>query len=71
VPPSAVEDLLLGLVVLRHTQSDAVCYLRAGATLGIGAGQQSRVDCTQLAGPKVHTWLLRRHPRVRRLRFGP
>jgi len=69
--PAMVEDALLGLVVLRYTQSNSVCYVRDGATLGIGAGQQSRVDCTRLAGSKVDTWWLRRHPRVRRLRFGP
>lgn len=68
---STVEDLLLGLVVLRYTQSNSVCYLRDGVTLGIGAGQQSRVDCTRLAGSKVDTWWLRRHPLVRNLRFGP
>lgn len=68
---TAIEDLLLGLVVLRYTQSNSVCYLKDGATLGIGAGQQSRVDCTRLAGSKVDTWWLRRHPRVRQLRFGP
>ena len=68
---STVEDLLLGLVVLRYTQSNSVCYLRDGVTLGIGAGQQSRVDCTRLAGSKVDTWWLRRHPLVRNLRFRP
>lgn len=67
---ATADDLLLGLVVLRYTQSNSVCYLRDGATLGIGAGQQSRVDCTRLAGSKVDTWWLRRHPRVRQLQFG-
>ncbi|WP_412543841.1 phosphoribosylaminoimidazolecarboxamide formyltransferase [Longispora sp. K20-0274] len=71
LPPGAAEDLLLGLVVLRHTQSNSVCYLRDGATLGIGAGQQSRVDCTRLAGAKADTWWLRRHPAVRALDFRP
>jgi len=71
VSASTVEDFLLGLVVLRYTQSNSVCYLRDGVTLGIGAGQQSRVDCTRLAGSKVDTWWLRRHRRVRQLRFGP
>jgi AICAR transformylase/IMP cyclohydrolase PurH len=66
---TTVEDLLLGMVVLRYTQSNSVCYLRDGATLGIGAGQQSRVDCTRLAGSKVDTWWLRRHPDVRHLRL--
>ncbi|MEV7322022.1 phosphoribosylaminoimidazolecarboxamide formyltransferase [Streptomyces sp. NPDC093970] len=72
VPPdAAVADLLLGLAVLRHTQSNSVCYLRDGVTLGIGAGQQSRVDCTRLAGAKADTWWLRRHPAVRALSFRP
>ena len=48
-----------------------MCFLRDGATLGIGAGQQSRVDCTRLAGAKADTWWLRRHPVVRALAFGP
>jgi phosphoribosylaminoimidazolecarboxamide formyltransferase/IMP cyclohydrolase len=71
LPQTAVEDLLLGLAVLRYTQSNSVCYLRGGMTLGIGAGQQSRVDCTRLAGAKVDTWWLRRHPAVRALAFRP
>jgi phosphoribosylaminoimidazolecarboxamide formyltransferase/IMP cyclohydrolase len=68
---AAREDLLLGLVVLRHTQSNSVCYLRGGMTLGTGAGQQSRVDCTRLAGTKTDTWWLRRHPAIRALAFRP
>lgn len=71
LPATAAEDLLLGLAVLRHTQSNSVCYLRGGQTLGIGAGQQSRVDCTRLAGTKTDTWWLRRHPAVRALAFRP
>jgi phosphoribosylaminoimidazolecarboxamide formyltransferase/IMP cyclohydrolase len=71
IPPAAVADLLLGLVVVRYTQSNSVCYVRDGNTLGIGAGQQSRVDCTRLAGAKVTTWWLRRHPAVRALAFRP
>lgn len=71
LPTTAAEDLLLGLAVLRYTQSNSVCYLRGGATLGIGAGQQSRVDCTRLAGAKTDTWWLRRHPAVRGLTFRP
>jgi phosphoribosylaminoimidazolecarboxamide formyltransferase/IMP cyclohydrolase len=69
LPTTAREDLLLGLAVLRYTQSNSVCYLRDGVTLGIGAGQQSRVDCTRLAGAKTDTWWLRRHPAVRALAF--
>lgn len=71
VSPDARQDLLLGLVVLRYTQSNSVCYVRDGMTLGIGAGQQSRVDCTRLAGAKVDTWWLRRHPAVSGLSFLP
>jgi AICAR transformylase/IMP cyclohydrolase PurH len=71
LPAGAADDLLLGLAVLRHTQSNSVCYLRDGATLGIGAGQQSRVDCTRLAGAKTDIWWLRRHPAVRALAFHP
>lgn len=67
----AADDLLLGLVVLRFTQSNSTCYVREGQALGIGAGQQSRVDCTRLAGQKVDTWWLRRHPLVRGLAFKP
>lgn len=63
----ALDDLLLGLIVLRYTQSNSVAYLRDGMTLGIGAGQQSRIDCTRLAGAKADTWKLRRHPKVRGL----
>lgn len=64
LPPQAVEDLLLGLVVLRFTQSNSVAYVRHGMTLGIGAGQQSRIDCTALAGAKVDTWWQQRYPDV-------
>jgi AICAR transformylase/IMP cyclohydrolase PurH len=69
LPDSAVSDLLLAMVAARHTQSNTVTYARAGMVLGIGAGQQSRVDCTKLAGAKVDTWWLRRHPKVRALPF--
>jgi AICAR transformylase/IMP cyclohydrolase PurH len=71
LPAPAADDLLLGLAVLRYTQSNSVCYVRGGTTLGIGAGQQSRVDCTRLAGAKADTWWLRRHPAVRALTFRP
>ncbi|MFJ5643691.1 hypothetical protein [Streptomyces sp. NPDC093223] len=71
LPTTAAEDLLLGPTVLRYTQSNSVCYLRDGATLAIGAGQQSRVDCTRLACTKTDTWWLRRHPAVRALAFTP
>lgn len=71
LPDGAVDDLLLGMAVLRYTQSNSVCYTRGGMTLGIGAGQQSRVDCTRLAGHKADAWWLRRHPAVLSLRFAP
>ena len=67
VSESAAADLLLGLIALRYTQSNSVAYVRDGAAIGIGAGQQSRVDCTRLAGEKAATWWLRRHPAVRDL----
>jgi AICAR transformylase/IMP cyclohydrolase PurH len=69
LPESAISDLMLAMVAARHTQSNTVTYARAGMVLGIGAGQQSRVDCTKLAGAKVDTWSLRRHPKVRALPF--
>jgi phosphoribosylaminoimidazolecarboxamide formyltransferase/IMP cyclohydrolase len=67
--PSAVADLLLAMVTARHTQSNSVAYARDGMVLGVGAGQQSRVDCTKLAGVKVDTWWLRRHEKARSLPF--
>ena len=69
LPQAAIDDLLLGLITLRYTQSNSVCYVRDGITLGIGAGQQSRIDCTRLAGAKVDTWWQRRLPAVRDLVF--
>ena len=65
----AVSDALLGMIVLRYTQSNSVGYVKAGMTLGIGAGQQSRVDCTRLAGAKAEVWWLRRHPLIRELKL--
>ena len=62
LPPAARTDLILGSVIARYTQSNSVVYLRGGMALGVGAGQQSRIDCTALAGAKVDTWWLRRHP---------
>ena len=68
---SARRDLLLGLVTLKYTQSNAVGYALGGQMIGIGAGQQSRVDCTALAGAKAGTWHLRRHPDLLAMRFRP
>jgi phosphoribosylaminoimidazolecarboxamide formyltransferase/IMP cyclohydrolase len=67
--PEARRDLLLGLVTLKYTQSNSVGYALDGQMIGIGAGQQSRVDCTKLAGSKADVWHLRRHPKVLALRF--
>ncbi|WFR70886.1 phosphoribosylaminoimidazolecarboxamide formyltransferase [Prescottella defluvii] len=66
----AITDALLGMITLRYTQSNSVAYVKDGMALGIGAGQQSRVDCTKLAGKKTATWWLRRHPAIDRLTFG-
>jgi AICAR transformylase/IMP cyclohydrolase PurH len=71
LPSSVVRDLVLAMVTARHTQSNSVTYAKDGAVVGIGAGQQSRVDCTRLAGDKVDTWWLRRHPRVEALTMPP
>jgi phosphoribosylaminoimidazolecarboxamide formyltransferase / IMP cyclohydrolase len=65
----AKRDLLLGLITLKYTQSNSVGYSLDGQMIGIGAGQQSRVDCTKLAGAKADVWHLRRHPKVLGLRF--
>lgn len=67
--PAARRDLLLGLITVKYTQSNSVGYALDGQMIGIGAGQQSRVDCTKLAGAKADVWHLRRHPRVLGLRF--
>lgn len=62
IPRDLPPDVILGLATMRYTQSDAVCYVRDGVTIGVGAGQQSRIDCTRLAGSKARIWWLRRHP---------
>ena len=67
----AVNDLLLALITLKYTQSNSVCYTKSGQTIGVGAGQQSRIHCTRLAGDKADIWHLRRHPRVLELKFDP
>jgi phosphoribosylaminoimidazolecarboxamide formyltransferase/IMP cyclohydrolase len=65
----ARRDLVLGYTTLKYTQSNSVGYALGGQMIGIGAGQQSRVDCTKLAGAKADLWQLRRHPKVLGLRF--
>ena len=69
LPESAVDDLLLALITLKYTQSNSVCYTQDGQTIGVGAGQQSRIHCTRLAGDKADIWHLRRHPKVLELKF--
>ncbi len=67
--PEAKRDLIIALVTLKYTQSNSVCYVKDGQAIGIGAGQQSRVHCTRLAGQKADTWWLRQCPKVRNLPF--
>ena len=62
-------DLLIALITLKYTQSNSVCYAKNGQAIGIGAGQQSRIHCTRLAGTKADNWYLRQHPRVLELPF--
>lgn len=69
IPDSAKRDLLIALITLKYTQSNSVCYAYGGQAIGIGAGQQSRVHCTRLAGTKADIWYLRQHPRVLALPF--
>jgi phosphoribosylaminoimidazolecarboxamide formyltransferase/IMP cyclohydrolase len=67
----ARRDLMIALITLKYTQSNSVCYVKDGQAIGIGAGQQSRIHCTRLAGQKADTWWLRQHPRVLSLPFVP
>lgn len=69
IPEAAKRDLLLALITLKYTQSNSVCYAYEGQAIGIGAGQQSRIHCTRLAGNKADRWFLRHHPRVLDLPF--
>ena len=69
LPESAKRDMLLALITLKYTQSNSVCYVKDGQTIGVGAGQQSRIHCTRLAGDKADHWHLRRHPKVLALEF--
>ena len=69
LPESAKIDLLTALITLKYTQSNSVCYVKNGQTIGVGAGQQSRIHCTRLAGNKADNWLLRQHPKVLGLQF--
>ena len=69
LPKQAKHDMLLSLITLKYTQSNSVCYVKNGMTIGVGAGQQSRIHCTRLAGSKAEIWWLRQHPKVLDLRF--
>ena len=69
IPEDAVRDLLIALITLKYTQSNSVCYVKDGQAIGIGAGQQSRVHCTRLAGNKADNWWLRQNPSVLELPF--
>ena len=69
LPAQAKTDLVTALITLKYTQSNSVCYVKNGQAIGIGAGQQSRIHCTRLAGSKADNWLLRQHPRVLELPF--
>ena len=69
MPESAKRDLIISLITLKYTQSNSVCYAKDGQAIGVGAGQQSRVHCTRLAGNKADNWYLRQHPKVLGLKF--
>ena len=69
MPEEAKRDLLISLIALKYTQSNSVCYVKDGQAIGIGAGQQSRIHCTRLAGNKADIWFLRQHPKVLALPF--
>lgn len=70
IPDSAKIDLLIALITLKYTQSNSVCYAKGGQAIGIGAGQQSRIHCTRLAGQKADNWYLRQAPQVLDLKFA-
>ena len=69
MPENAKRDLVLALITLKYTQSNSVCYAKDGQTIGVGAGQQSRIHCTRLAGNKADIWFLRQNPKVLNLPF--
>ena len=71
IPEEALRDLMIALITLKYTQSNSVCYVKDGQAIGIGAGQQSRVHCTRLAGNKADNWYLRQAPQVLSLPFKP
>ena len=69
IPPEALRDLKIALITLKYTQSNSVCFVKDGQAIGVGAGQQSRVHCTRLAGQKADNWFLRQCPKVLDLQF--
>ncbi|MBQ5989137.1 MAG: phosphoribosylaminoimidazolecarboxamide formyltransferase [Oscillospiraceae bacterium] len=69
IPDDKKDDLVIALITLKYTQSNSVCYVKNGQAIGIGAGQQSRIHCTRLAGNKADIWWLRQHPKVMGLQF--
>ena len=69
IPEAARRDLLIAMITLKYTQSNSVCYVKDGQTIGVGAGQQSRIHCTRLAGDKADKWWLRQCPKVLNLPF--
>ena len=69
IPEEAIRDLIISLITLKYTQSNSVCYAFDGQAIGVGAGQQSRIHCTRLAGTKADTWMLRQHDKVLALPF--
>jgi phosphoribosylaminoimidazolecarboxamide formyltransferase / IMP cyclohydrolase len=71
LPPEAIRDLTLAWITLKYTQSNSVCFVSDGQTIGVGAGQQSRIHCVRLAGQKADLWRLRQHPSVLALPFKP
>ena len=71
LPESAVRDLVIALITLKYTQSNSVCYAVDGQAIGVGAGQQSRIHCTRLAGSRADTWFLRQHEKTLSLPFKP
>ena len=71
LPRQAKIDMIVALITLKYTQSNSVCYVKDGQAIGVGAGQQSRIHCTRLAGQKADNWYLRQHPKVLALPFKP
>ena len=69
IPEAAKRDLTISMITLKYTQSNSVCYVKDGQAIGIGAGQQSRIHCTRLAGTKADNWFLRQSPQVLGLQF--